>query len=81
MVEFGLAPMQAITAATTSAARLLRLEGTTGSIEVGKQADLLAVPGDPVSDITVMQRPAFVMKAGTVYRDELGATVLGAAAG
>jgi imidazolonepropionase-like amidohydrolase len=81
MVEFGLAPMQAITAATTSAARLLRLEGTTGSIEVGKQADLLAVPGDPVSDITVMQRPVFVMKAGTVYRDELGATVLGAAAG
>jgi imidazolonepropionase-like amidohydrolase len=73
MVEFGLAPMQAIMAATTSAAKLLRLDTTTGSVEVGKQADLLLVPGDPIGDITVMQRPAFVMKGGTVYRDEGGA--------
>src|SRR5205823_12904105 len=55
MVEFGLSPMQAIMAATTSAARLLRLEGTTGSVEVGKQADLVLVRGDPIADITAMR--------------------------
>jgi len=84
MVEFGLAPMQAIMAASTSAAKLLRLDETTGSVAVGKQADLVLVPGDPLSDITAMQRPAFVMKGGTVYRDDLGATAAartGAAAG
>jgi len=84
MVEFGLSPMQAIMAATTSAARLLRLEGTTGSVEVGKQADLVLVRGDPIADITAMRRPAYVMKGGTVYRDELGPAAparSGAAAG
>src|SRR5205807_9520268 len=74
MVEFGLAPMQAIMAASTSAAKLLRLEEMTGSVTVGKQADLLLVPGDPLGDITAMQRPAFVRKGGIVYRDDLGAT-------
>jgi len=71
-------------AATTSAARLLRLEGTTGSVEVGKQADLVLVRGDPIADITAMRRPAYVMKGGTVYRDELGPAAparSGAAAG
>jgi imidazolonepropionase-like amidohydrolase len=71
MVEFGLSPMQAIMAASTSAARLLRIDDATGSVEVGKQADLVIVPGDPIADITAMQRPAFVMKAGAVHRDTL----------
>lgn len=76
MVEFGLSPMQAITAATVNAARLLRVDNLVGTIEVGKQADLVLVPGNPITDISVMQRPAFVMKGGTVYRHELGTSVM-----
>jgi len=72
MVEFGLGEMAAIVAATSSAARLLRLDHLIGSVEAGKQADLLLVPGDPVADIAAMRRPAFVMKAGRVYADWLG---------
>ena len=75
MVEFGLSSMQAITAATMSAAQLLRIDNLVGSIEVGKQADLLLVPGDPTSDISVMQRPTFVMKGGAVYRDQVSRPV------
>jgi len=71
MVEFGLSPADAIVAATASAAKLLRIDNLVGTIEAGKQADLMLVRGDPTRDITVMQHPAFVMKAGTVYRDEL----------
>ena len=76
MVELGLAPIEAIAAATTSAARLLHVDHLTGSIEVGKQADLVLVSGDPLADITVMQHPVLVMKGGTVYRDELGRRAL-----
>lgn len=75
MVEFGLSSMQAITAATMSAAQLLRIDNLVGSIEVGKQADLVLVPGDPTGDISVMQRPTFVMKGGAVYRDQVGGPV------
>ena len=71
MVEFGLGEMRAIVAATSSAARLLRLDHLVGSVQAGLQADLLLVPGDPLADITVMQRPALVMKAGRVHRDRL----------
>lgn len=71
MVEFGISPAQAIVAGSLNAAKLLRMDDTIGSVEVGKQADLLLVPGDPLSDINVMQRPAFVMKSGHAYRDEL----------
>lgn len=72
MVEFGLGEMQAIVAATSSAARLLGLDHTIGSVEVGKQADLLLLAGDPLADITVMQRPVLVMKAGRIHRDRFG---------
>lgn len=81
MVEFGLAPAKAISAATADAARLLGIQATTGSIEVGKEADLVLVPGNPLDDITLMQRPVFVMKGGAVYRDQLGTKFAGAAAG
>jgi imidazolonepropionase-like amidohydrolase len=46
-----------------------------GSVETGKQADLLLVPGDPVADIGAMRRPALVMKAGRVYADRLAVAV------
>jgi imidazolonepropionase-like amidohydrolase len=42
-----------------------------GTVEVGKFADLIAVPGDPLQDITLLGRVGFVMKGGTIYRDEL----------
>ena len=75
MVEFGLPPMFALVAATSNAARLLRMQDQIGSIEQGKQADLLLVPGDPLADIAVTQRPTFVMKGGRVVRDDVSVSV------
>jgi len=75
MVEFGLPPMLAIVAATSNAARLLRMDDQIGSIEKGKVADLILVPGDPSKDIGAMRRPSFVMKSGRVVRDEVGHAV------
>ena len=75
MVEFGLPPMLAIVAATSNAARLLRMDDQIGSIEKGKVADLILVPGDPLKDIGAMRRPSFVMKSGRVVRDEVGHAV------
>ena len=63
----GMTPMQAIQAGTMNAATLLGMERDIGSVEAGKFADLVAVRGDPLADITVLQHPAFVMKAGDVY--------------
>ncbi len=72
MVEFGLPPMLTLVAATSSAARLLRMDDQIGSIEKGKLADLILVPGDPLTDIEAMRRPALVMKSGRVVRNQLG---------
>ena len=68
MVEAGMPPMAALQAATVKAAELLDQSAALGSLEPGKFADVVAVPGDPIADITVTQRPSFVMKAGRVYR-------------
>jgi imidazolonepropionase-like amidohydrolase len=75
MVEFGLPPMLALVAATSNAARLLRMEDQIGSIEKGKVADLILVPGDPLKDIGAMRRPAFVMKSGRIVRNQVGHAV------
>jgi imidazolonepropionase-like amidohydrolase len=72
MVEFGLPPMLALVAATSNAARLLRMDDQIGSIEKGKLADLILVSGDPLKDIGAMRRPAFVMKSGRVVRNQVG---------
>ena len=69
MVDYGMKPLDAIRAATVRAAELLRLEKQIGTVEPGKYADLIAVPGDPTSDIAALTRVAFVMKAGTVYKE------------
>jgi imidazolonepropionase-like amidohydrolase len=66
MVRWGLTPMQAIQAATTGAAALLGLEDKVGSIAPGKLADIVAVDGDPVKDVAVLETMAFVMKDGVV---------------
>jgi imidazolonepropionase-like amidohydrolase len=64
----GMTPMQAIQAGTMSAATLLGMEHDVGSVAAGKYADLVAVRGDPLADITTLQHPVFVMKGGEVYR-------------
>src|SRR5690606_9588416 len=64
MVEGGMPPMEALQSATSVAARFLGIEDTHGTLAPGKQADVIAVPGDPLEDIRVMERVAFVMKAG-----------------
>ncbi len=71
MVEWGMTPMQAIQAATTTAARMLGpLGADLGAIAPGKYADIIAVDGDPIADIRQLEHVKFVMKAGVVYRKD-----------
>ncbi|MBB5638450.1 imidazolonepropionase-like amidohydrolase [Pedobacter cryoconitis] len=71
MVRFGLTPMQAIQAATINAADLLGWKNKVGSLSKGKYADLIALKDDPLTDITLLEHIPFVMKGGTIYKDEL----------
>lgn len=68
MVKYGMTPMQAIQSATVRAAELLNWRDRLGSIEAGKLADVIAVPNDPLADISALQHVDFVMKDGTVYK-------------
>lgn len=68
MAQNGMTPLQAIRASTIDAAQLLGWQERVGSIAPGKLADLVAVSGDPLRDITAVERPVFVMKGGIVYR-------------
>jgi len=68
MVKFGMTPAQAIRSATVTAAELLGMKDSLGTVEAGKFADIVAVPGDPLSDVSLMEKVDFVMKAGTVYK-------------
>jgi imidazolonepropionase-like amidohydrolase len=68
MVKHGMPPAAAIKAATLNAADLLGIAAEAGSIEPGKRADLIAVSGDPLSDVTVLKRVSFVMKDGVVHK-------------
>lgn len=68
MVKYGMTPMQAIQAATSNAADLLGHANEFGSIKVGKYADLIAVSGDPLKDISLLERVEFVMKEGKVHK-------------
>ena len=68
MVEAGMPPMVAIKCATSEAAKVLRQEKDLGSVEKGKFADLVGVPGDPLTDINLLRRVSFVMRAGAVYK-------------
>ena len=70
MVKLGLTPLQAIQAATVNAADLIGHSELFGSITAGKSADIVAVQGDPLADIRVLEHVAFVMKEGTVYKHE-----------
>ena len=66
MTRNGMTPMQAIKSATSVAAEMMNVGGDVGTIERGKLADLVAVPGNPLQDITAMERVVFVMKDGAV---------------
>jgi imidazolonepropionase-like amidohydrolase len=70
MVEHGMTPMQAIVAATVNAADLLNLSAEIGTIEPGKAADIVAVAGDPLSDVGVLREMRFVMRSGRVHRQQ-----------
>jgi len=72
LVRGGMTPLAAIQAATVNAAELLGWERIAGTIEAGKAADVVAVSGDPLADIHVMEHVVFVMKGGEVVKDELG---------
>ena len=69
MVESGMKPMETIQSATMATATLLRIEDEYGSLEANKIADIVAVDGDPIQDISVMGKVSFVMKGGKVYKD------------
>jgi imidazolonepropionase-like amidohydrolase len=76
MVKFGMTPPQAIRTATQNSADLIGRSKDVGTIEVGKYADIIAVTGDPLQDVTVLQNVGFVMKGGVVYKDKLAATAV-----
>jgi imidazolonepropionase-like amidohydrolase len=69
-VRYGMTPMEAIRSATSGAAELLGWKDKVGTVEAGKWADLVAVSGDPLKDISELSRVKFVMKGGVVYKSE-----------
>ena len=69
-VQYGMTPMQAIRSATSMASELLGWKDKVGTIEPGKWADIVAVSGDPLKDISELSRVKFVMKGGVVYKSE-----------
>ncbi len=70
LVNAGMTPMQAIQTATVNAADLLNITQHAGSISPGKWADIIAVNGDPIKDISILEHVSFVMKEGVVYKNE-----------
>jgi len=68
MTKYGMTPAQALRAATMTAAELLDMQDKIGSVEAGKFADIVAVPGDPMADIRQLENVNFVMKGGSVFK-------------
>ena len=68
MVEAGMPPAEAILSATVNTAKLLGIEDTLGTLEAGKLADIIAVKGDPLADVSVLEQVQFVMKDGKIYK-------------
>ncbi len=70
LVRAGLTPLEAIQSATVNAAAHLKIEAEAGRLAAGMPADLIAVSGDPLADVTELERVRFVMRDGVVYREE-----------
>ena len=68
MVQFGMTPIEALQSATINAATLLKEQENFGSLRSGKYADIIAVIGDPLADVSLLEDVSFVMKAGTIYK-------------
>ena len=71
-VSLGMSPLQAIQTATINDADLLGWSDRIGALEAGKWADIIAVDGDPLQDVTALQHVKFVMKGGEVVKNEYG---------
>jgi len=69
MTKRGIPPLEVVRAATLTAAELMGWQDDVGSVEVGKYADLIAVEGNPLTDIAILQHVEFVMKGGTIVKD------------
>ncbi len=70
-MRVGEKPMQTIVSATKISARVMGWEDRIGTVEAGKFADIIAVEGDPLNDISILEKVQWVMKGGVVYRDDL----------
>ena len=71
MVEWGgLTPTQALVAGTSNAAKLIGWDAKVGTLATGKYADVVAVPGDPTTNIAATEHVTFVMKNGVIYRQD-----------
>jgi imidazolonepropionase-like amidohydrolase len=68
MVKYGMTPLAALQAGTINGAKLLGWQGQIGALKPGYLGDVIAVRGNPLEDITVLQQVVFVMKGGIVYR-------------
>ena len=68
MVKYGMTPLQSLQAGTVNGAKLLGWEGQIGALKAGYFADVVAVEGDPLQDISAVEKVTFVMKGGVVYR-------------
>jgi imidazolonepropionase-like amidohydrolase len=70
MVDFGMSPMDAIQAATSRPAEMLDMKGEIGVVAAGAYADIIAVQGDPLKDISTLEHVQFVMHNGAIYKNE-----------
>ncbi len=70
LVDLGIAPLDALRAGTTVDAELLGIQNTVGTLEAGKLADVVVIPGDPIQNIRQVEKILFVMKEGVIYRDD-----------
>ena len=68
--QFGMSPLAAIQTGTINAADLMSWTDKIGTLEPGKWADIIAIDGDPLKDVKILQHVNFVMKSGVVYKDE-----------
>jgi imidazolonepropionase-like amidohydrolase len=68
MVKYGMTPLAALQAGTINGAKLLGWQGQIGALKAGYLADIVAVPGNPLADISALEKVSFVMKGGVMYR-------------